>query len=299
MPYRLIARRPAPDFFVSIDDRRPTLHKGSGREVVFRVDRRDGFEGNIDISVSGLPTGLSISQPIQIEAGHEVASAVMTVAPDAPTPAAEAWGQVKVLARTMIDGSPYNRLIKVNDRPLAPDAERNERRKMEAEQKHRRAQSQSDRAKRIARYRREHEQDRAMLKEMAEAFNYTLVGQEIVKGRPAYVLEAAPKPGYVPKSRDTKVLPAMRGKLWIDQADKQWVRVEAEVIRPVSFYAVASVGPGTRFIYEQAPVNAGLWMPSHFEVRVNSSVFWMARNSSTDESYSNYRRISEHSAALP
>lgn len=206
---------------------------------------------------------------------------------------------VKTYEVTMIDGSPYNRLIKVNDRPLAPDAERNERRKMEAEQKHRRAQSQSDRAKRIARYRREHEQDRAMLKEMAEAFNYTLVGQEIVKGRPAYVLEAAPKPGYVPKSRDTKVLPAMRGKLWIDQADKQWVRVEAEVIRPVSFYAVASVGPGTRFIYEQAPVNAGLWMPSHFEVRVNSSVFWMARNSSTDESYSNYRRISEHSAALP
>ncbi len=86
MPYRLIARRPAPDFFVSIDDRRPTLHKGSGREVVLRVDRRDGFEGSIDINVSGLPTGFSISQPIQIEAGHEVASAVMTVAADARLP---------------------------------------------------------------------------------------------------------------------------------------------------------------------------------------------------------------------
>jgi WD40 repeat protein len=111
MPYRLIARRPAPDFFVSIDDRRPTLHKGSGREVVFRVDRRDGFEGNIDISVLGLPAGLSISQPIQIEAGHEVASAVMTAAPDAPTPTAEAWSQVKVLARAMIDVSPIEKPV--------------------------------------------------------------------------------------------------------------------------------------------------------------------------------------------
>src|ERR1019366_6230924 len=89
-----------------------------------------------------------------------------------------------------------------------------------------------------------------------------------------------------------KVLTGMKGKLYIDKADAQWVKVQAEVIRPVSFYAVATVTPGTKFELEQAPVGGGLWMPAHFAVRVNSTVFWIAHNSSDDESYGNYRRVS-------
>jgi len=46
----------------------------------------------------------------------------------------------------------------------------------------------------------------------------------------------------------------MTGHLWIDQRDSQWVRVEAEVVRPVSFFGFfAKVGKGTRFLLEQEP----------------------------------------------
>jgi hypothetical protein len=205
---------------------------------------------------------------------------------------------VKTYQVTMIDGTPYNRLTKINDQPFTPDQDRQEERKMEAERNRRLSESQAARSKRIAKYRREHQQDQAMLKEMANAFTFKVVGEEAVNGRQTYVLDAAPRPGYVPKTRDTKVLTGMRGKLWIDKADKQWVKVEAEVIHPVTFYAVASVGPGTKFVFEQAPVEGGVWQPSHFAVRVNSTVLWMARNSATDERYTNYRRTQGESARV-
>src|ERR1017187_4074520 len=183
----------------------------------------------------------------------------------------------------MIDGSQYNRWIAVNGHPLSPEQVRVEQRKMEAEIQRRVKHSREQRAKRRARYQKERTQDQAMMKEMAEAFQFKLAGEATVNGRAVYVLDATPKPGYVPKTRDTKVLTGMKGKLYIDKADAQWVKVEAEVIRPVSFYAVATVSPGTKFELEQAPVGGGFWMPAHFAVRVNSNVLWVARNSSDDE----------------
>lgn len=198
----------------------------------------------------------------------------------------------------VIDGSQYNKLIAVNGRALAPEQARAERRKMEAETQRREKESREQRAKRIAKYRKERIQNQAMLREMASAFTFKLVGEGTVNGRAVYELNATPTPGYVPKSRDAKVLIGMQGKLYIDKADAQWVKVEAEVIRPVSFYAVATVSPGTKFELEQAPLAGGIWMPSHFAVRVNSNVLWMSRNSTGDERYTNYRRASGEDARV-
>ena len=86
--------------------------------------------------------------------------------------------------------------------------------------------------------------------------------------------------------------------MWIDKADVQWVKVEAEVTHPVSFYGVAAVAPGTKFILEQEPIGDGIWMPKHFAVRVKSSVFWMSHSSSDDEHYSNYRRVADEAARM-
>lgn len=88
--YRLIARRPAPDFQVSLSTRAPSVHRGSGREVSFTVQRIDGFEGAVDIDIPNLPAGLALSSPIHIEAGHESASAVLTASEDAAIPTPEA-----------------------------------------------------------------------------------------------------------------------------------------------------------------------------------------------------------------
>lgn len=195
-----------------------------------------------------------------------------------------------------LEGSEYRRLLKRDGHDLGIQEQQAEKRKFEQEAERRRTEPAQDRARRIARYERERKQDHAMMNEMAEAFEYRLAGEANIDGRACWILDATPKPGYQPKTRDTKVLTAMKGRMWLDKETAQWVKVEAEVIHPVSFYAVASVSPGTRFLLEQEPVGEGVWMPKHFAVRVNSSILMFSRNSQEDDRYSAYRRVAGESA---
>lgn len=198
---------------------------------------------------------------------------------------------LKTYESMVLDGSDYEKLVAINDKTLSPEQQRAEDRKLQKELYRRQHESASDRRKRIAKYQRERQQDHAMMREMVDAFDYRLIGEDTVHSRPCWVLQATPRPGYVPKNRDSKVLTGMQGKLWIDKADVQWAKVEAEVVKPVSFYAVATVTPGTRFVLEQKPVADGVWMPTHFAVKVNSSILSIfSRNSLDEEIYTNYRR---------
>jgi hypothetical protein len=207
---------------------------------------------------------------------------------------------VKTYEVLTIDGSPYHRQIAVNDQPLSEGARAEEERKLRAEIARREHESDRERAKRIAKYERERDQDHAMLYAMAEAFDYRLVGEEKVNGHDCWVLEASPKRGYQPRNRETRVLTGMAGKLWVDKNEYQWVKVSAEVTKPVSFYGFfAKVGPGTRFELEQEPVADNLWLPKHFSVHVNATAFgFINENSTDDETYGSYKPVSGATAKL-
>ena len=198
---------------------------------------------------------------------------------------------VKTYEVLMIEGSPYNRLTAINDKPLSPAAQAQEKQKLEREIANRKKESPDARAKRMAQFQRERQQDHMMLQEMIHAFNFKLTGSDKLDGREVYVVEATPRTGYRPKSRDTKVLLGMRGKLWIDKNHYHWVKVEAEVFKPVSFgLFIAKVGPGTRFVLEQAPISATLWLPKHFTMQLEASVLGRRRASVQDETYKDYKR---------
>lgn len=190
----------------------------------------------------------------------------------------------------MIEGSPYRRLVAAGDHRLSPAQEAQERRKLEQETARRRREPSQERARRVASYQRERQQDQTMLREMVNAFEFKLAGTAAVNGRQTYLLDASPKPGYKPPNRDAKVLTGMRGRMWVDKSEYRWVKVEAEVIRPVSFaFALAKVSPGTRFVLEQGPVGSNVWMPKRFSVKVNSSVLGWSRKSSSEETYTGYK----------
>ena len=207
---------------------------------------------------------------------------------------------IKTYQVLMIDGSPYNRLIALDDTPLAAGEQAEELRKLQSEIQRRQRESEGQRSKRIEKYLRERHQDHALLTAMIDAFDFKLVDQELFDGRNCWVLDANPKPGYEPVSRETKVLTGMRGRLWIDQASGQWVKVEAEVIRTVSLYGFfARVRPGTKFMLEQEPVGPNLWLPKHFTTHVSASALgFLNENSVDDETYSRYEPMSQAMAQL-
>lgn len=194
---------------------------------------------------------------------------------------------------TIIDGTPYNRLIAVNGRPLSPDQSAAEQKKQEQVAAKRRAESADERQARIAKYEKERERDNQMMAQLTKAFDFTLAGQHKVRGFSVWALKATPRPGYRPPNMQCQVLPGMQGELWIDQKTYNWVRVTAEVLHPVSIEGfLAQVEPGTRFELENSPVENGIWQATHFSMRSNARVLYMfSHNSQEDDIYFDYQRI--------
>jgi hypothetical protein len=192
----------------------------------------------------------------------------------------------------MIDGSPYSHLIGVGDEPISPVQEARENEKLQKEIARRANESSRERAKRLAAYQNNRQRMFALIEQMADAFDFTLIDEQKLDNHAVLVLQAVPRRGYQPKTREAKILTGMKGTLWIDQDTYQWVRVEAEAIRPFWLgWFIAEVFPGTRFLLEQAPVMNNLWLPKHFNVEVKARVLLLKKNYSHDENYRDYHLL--------
>lgn len=190
----------------------------------------------------------------------------------------------------MLSGSRYSRLVAINGEPLPPDRQMDEQRKLEQATQKRASESPADRAKRVSVYERERQRDQFLLNEMANAFEFTLAGERTLGSLDVYVLKARPRRGYRAPNNRARVLTGMQGTLWIEKSSSQWVRVEAEVIRPVSIEGfLARVLPGTRFELDQAPGSENLWAPTHFSMMARARIlFVFSKADSQDETYYGY-----------
>jgi hypothetical protein len=213
----------------------------------------------------------------------------------------EISGGSKTFQDLMIMGSPYERLVAVNDKPVSPSQQEEQKSRLEETVQRRRNETEQARGRRIAKYRESRERDHLFLQQLSKAFNFTLVGQQEMGGYNVYVLKAVPRPGYQPPNLEAEVLKGMQGTLWIDTKTYQWVKVEAKVMHPVWIEGfVAKVTPGTEFELERMPVEDNIWLPKHFAMRGRAKIlFFFNHNSSEDETYYDYRKIAPNQDSFP
>jgi hypothetical protein len=198
----------------------------------------------------------------------------------------------------MIDGSSYSRLIAIGGKPVSPADQGREGEKLREEEQRRASETPEARAKRIADYQKGRDRMLKVLSEMVQAFDFKQAGQQQVDGHETYVLEATPRAGYEPKSTETKMLSAMRGKLWIDKDTYHWVKVEAVAFRPVAIgWFIAKVLPGTKFCLEQQPFVKALWLPERFSAEINAKVLCWQKHYVYRETYSSYHDGAPHLAS--
>jgi hypothetical protein len=200
----------------------------------------------------------------------------------------------KTYADTMVDGSPYERLVAVNGHPLNNAKQKEEQDKYEKAVTERQHESADKRSERIAEYQADRKRDHTLMQQMTAGFDFHLAGKRRLNGYSVYVLKATPRPGYKPPDRDSEVLTGMEGTMWIDQKTFQWVKVEAHVIHPVRIEGfLAEVEPGTQFEVEKRPVSDDIWLASHYSMKSNAKVLLLfPHRGHEDDSYFNYRRAS-------
>ncbi len=201
-------------------------------------------------------------------------------------------GGTKTYEELMILGSPYERLIAVNGKPLSRERQTQEQQKLETTLVVRQKESQQEKQQRIAKYEKEREGDHLMMEQLTKALDFRLAGEQKLGAQDVYVLKATPHPGYEPPNNEAKVLTGMEGKLWIDKQTFQWLKVEATVIRPVSIGGfIAEVEPGTHFELEKMPVGGNIWLPKHFAMKSQAKIFFLfTRKSQADEVYYGYHK---------
>jgi hypothetical protein len=129
--------------------------------------------------------------------------------------------------------------------------------------------------------------------EVADAYNFTLVGTEQVDGREAWVIDGEPRPGFEPHMKEAKFLSKFRGRVWIDKGDLQLSKMDVQAIDTVSVgWVLARIHKGTRVILEQTRVNDEVWLPRHVNFKLDMRVALLkGYNLDGDMSYRDYRKF--------
>jgi len=190
----------------------------------------------------------------------------------------------------MIEGSDYYMPIAVDDKPLTEEQLDEQHEKLAEEVYRRSHETESQRRHRSDRYWKERNQTGILLGEYLKAFDFTVVGQEVLNGHSTCVLDARPRVGYRPPNREAKILTGMQGRLWIETEGFHWVKAEAEVLKPVSILGIAvRILPGTQMELLMAPISPSVWLVSSFSVSIKASIVWMSTERSEVTRWADYQ----------
>jgi hypothetical protein len=201
--------------------------------------------------------------------------------------------EVKTYEVVEIYGEPVERLVAKDDKPLDTKEAAKEEEKIQKVIDKRKNESESDRKKRAEKEEKEREDGRKFVTEVADAYNFTLVGSEAVGGRDAWVIDAEPRPGYEPHMKEAKFLPKFHGRVWIDKNDLQLSKMNVEALDTVSWgLFLARFHKGSRFTLEQTRVNDEVWLPRQLAVKVDVRLALLKNfNFDLEQDYRDYKKF--------
>jgi hypothetical protein len=198
-------------------------------------------------------------------------------------------------------GEPHRRMLERDGRPLPSEEQRKEQAKLDKVAAKLEQETPDQRQRRLTEYAARREKDRDFLREITDLYDFQLEGDQQVDGHAAWVIAATPQPGYQPKRRDAKPLLKIRGKIWIDKAEYQWVRLEAETTDTISYgLFIARLNPGAKLVFEQTRVNDEIWLPKREYVSGSGRLGLLKKIALQQELiWSNYRKFQVESKVVP
>jgi WD40 repeat protein len=117
--YELTLRPARPDFEVKVTAKDLEINAGSGKEFTVTANRKDEFDGEIQLDVTGLPRGFHATTPLTVQAGQINAYGAVTADADAPALAADAK-PIKLVATAMVTGKKVRKkAVKIGKLKLA------------------------------------------------------------------------------------------------------------------------------------------------------------------------------------
>ncbi len=180
----------------------------------------------------------------------------------------------------LIDGAPFSRLVRIQDRELIPAELDEEKRKEEAFRK-------KVAGKRLARKARAEEDGH--LAELAAHYDFTTERREYIGSRSVLVLSFRPKADHgVDKTTEDKILHHFAGKVWVDEQEAEIVRLKVGLTESMSLglFGMAGGLKQCDFGVENTRVAEGVWLKAKETVYiVGRKLLSPMRYRSTEEAF--------------
>ena len=115
------------------------------------------------------------------------------------------------------------------------------------------------------------------------------------------MIEATPRPDFKPTQPHADILKKIKGKLWIDKKEYNWVRVEAEATDTISFgFFLFRIHPGSRFNFQQLHLNSEVWLMRRFYINGGARIALLKDDAiEQEDTFSNYKKFSSSVKILP
>jgi hypothetical protein len=201
----------------------------------------------------------------------------------------------------VLDGLPFTRMLERDGKPLPAAEQRKQQQKLDKDTAKLASQTPEEKQRRAAEFEKSRRRERAFLLEIPDAFDFRLEGGDTIDGQDVWVISGVPKPGYRAKSRDGAALAKIRGKMWIEKAGYQWVRVEMETIDTISFgLFLARLNSGAKLVMEQTRISDQVWFPKRLYMAGKGRVALVKRIAEDDEiTWTDYKKFQVDSRIVP
>lgn len=118
--------------------------------------------------------------------------------------------------------------------------------------------------------------------------------RERLRERETIVFDFRPRAGYKPRNDIESIIQKLTGIIWIDPVDKQVMRLEARLTDSYKIGGglLASVRPGTAFVFEQRRMEDGVWLPVFSQVNLSAKILlFKGMEFNITQEFSNYKRF--------
>jgi hypothetical protein len=122
--------------------------------------------------------------------------------------------------------------------------------------------------------------------------------REHFRERDVIVFDFRPRAGFKPSNTGETIVSKLSGVIWIDPAEREVMRLEARLVDSFKMGGglVASIKPGSAFVFERTRLPEGVWMPVFSQVNASARLFLFAGMSINEtREFSDYKRFSTKS----
>jgi hypothetical protein len=115
------------------------------------------------------------------------------------------------------------------------------------------------------------------------------------------VIGASPRKDFHPTQPHADILAKVKGKIWIEKKDYNWVKAEAESFETISFgLFLLRIHKGARLGFEQVRVNDEVWLVRRFYLSGGARLALLKNEAvEQEDTFSDYKKFVTTTRIIP